>query len=549
MSHLILTLMLVVLTPPQGPRAPTAAIEASAGTMAAPGLEFPGLCLRKKNMPIRIIGNPGASALIIIGTHLFGAPVGGLWIAPPHIILPLGKLPPSGEKTFELRVPADPGLLGLLFYAQAMVDSQFSELARKQVGPVTIDNPDPKSNAKFGWAVEAADYDNDGFDDIFIGAPRSEFGGTLNRGQVFFGRGPDLKSFEGLDPPGLTSGAWFGSAIASGDINGDGVKDVAVGAILGEVNGLADAGLVYVYLSPGLQQIVVLTDPTPEAGAHFGGPIAIGDLDGDGFDDVAVAAPLSTANSQPFAGDVHVFYGPTLVTSKRLGEAQPEANATFGSCLSIGDVDGDGWKDLLVGASSGTAGGQPQAGEAFLYFGPDLTRMVNFSDPDPHPVDRFGRASAIGDFNGDGFGDVAISSYRANYGAIREAGEAWVFMGPSLFPVFHLTEPIPELVGEFGVAMAKGNIDGNDRDELAIAVEFANIPGGHVDAGAVLLYHNMDFARPERLTEHQPQDAAVFGFNIVFANLFGAGLDSIVAGAILADTNGLFDVGRVTLFP
>jgi hypothetical protein len=54
---------------------------------------------------------------------------------------------------------------------------------------------------------------------------------------VFYARGPDLSNFVPLDPPGLTSAAWFGSAIASGDINGDGVKDVAVGAIMATVNG------------------------------------------------------------------------------------------------------------------------------------------------------------------------------------------------------------------------------------------------------------------------------------------------------------------------
>ncbi|MFO0985590.1 MAG: hypothetical protein U1E76_28290 [Planctomycetota bacterium] len=517
--------------------------------VTSPTISFPGLCLVKKNLPVHVTGDPGGNTLAVIGVNLFNPPIGGLWIAPPQVLLSLGKMPPSGVIDFELRIPNDAAFVGLTFYAQALVDTQWSDLARKRVGPVTILDPTPKSNSKFGWSVEAADYNSDGFDDIFIGAPRAEVGGTLNRGLVFYGDGPDLASFQVLDPPGLTSGAWFGAAIASGDINSDGLKDVAVGAILATVGGLTEAGLAYIYLSPNLQQVQIVGDPTPEQGSHFGGPIVIGDLNHDGFDDVAIAAPLSTVNAQALAGEVYVFYGPTLVPNLHLTEPNPETNAIFGSCLSIGDVDGDGYLDLLVGASSGTAGGQPQAGEAFIFFGPSFARVLNFSDPDPHPVDRFGRASTIGDFNGDGYGDVAISSYRASTGTLSQAGEAWVFMGPNLYPFYHLIDPIPEEVGEYGVSMAKGNVDGNGKEELAVGVEFANLPGGYEDAGAVILYRNMDWDDPQRLVEYEPQDASVFGFSIVFANLYGSGLQSILSGAILSDYNGLFDVGRVTLYP
>jgi hypothetical protein len=104
-------------------------------TLSAPTMQFPGLCLIKKDLPCRITGNPGTSTLMILGTQLLNPPVGGLYIAPPQIILSLGKMPASGEKTFDLRVPSDPALIGLTFYAQSLVDLKFSDLARKRVGP------------------------------------------------------------------------------------------------------------------------------------------------------------------------------------------------------------------------------------------------------------------------------------------------------------------------------------------------------------------------------------------------------------------------------
>ncbi|MFO0984371.1 MAG: FG-GAP and VCBS repeat-containing protein [Planctomycetota bacterium] len=512
-----------------------------------PSLEFTDLSLVGGTTTLEVTGTPHALGAVLLSGALLQPPVGELGIAPPYVILPLGQLPPSGEIVLELRVPHDELLIGIPYYGQAWVDAELSPVARKRIGPVTLAHPDPKPNSKFGWSVLGADLDHDGYDDLVVGAARMEVSGIVDRGQVFYSHGPDASTFKTLDAPGLSSSAWYGAALARGDLNGDGLDDLAVGAILAEVNSLTEAGMVFAFLSPNLDA-VPLTEAVPEQGAHLGAPLEIADFDQDGFNDLIAAAPRGTVSGLSTAGRVQIFFGPTLAQQQTLTEPVPGTLSTFGSCTSVGDIDRDGATDLLVGAITATSAGQPFAGQAYLFYGPSAARVVTIADPTPHTDDRFGRASTIADFNGDGFDDIAISAYRASEG-LREAGEAWVYMGPARFPIFHLVEPIPELVGEFGVEIASGSLDGNARRELAIGTEFASLPGGYFKSGALLLYRDGDFEHPQRLSEHEPQGGAVFGFSIAFLNLYGAGRQSIAAGAIHYDESGMFNVGRVTLFP
>jgi hypothetical protein len=157
----------------------------------------------------------------------------------------------------------------------------------------------------------------------------------------------------------------------------------------------------------------------------------------------------------------------------------------------------------------------------------------------------------VGDFDGDGDGDVAISSYRANQPPFDEVGEVWIYLGPTLSDIIYIPPPIPrQQVAQFGVALAAGDIDGNGIDELAVGVEFADQLGGYSDAGGVLLYKNgPPFQRIQRLQEVAPQRGAVFGFAVVLGDFDANGLDGLAAGAITADVDGHVDAGRVTVFP
>ncbi|MCB0793773.1 MAG: FG-GAP repeat protein [Flavobacteriales bacterium] len=234
------------------------------------------------------------------------------------------------------------------------------------------------------------------------------------------------------------AGANFGRSLShGGDVNGDGFDDILVGAHYGE-KVVINEGLAYVYHGSvtGPDTTLDWIHGSGQYGAEFGWAVAgNGDLNGDGFDDVVIGAPFYDAG-QTDEGAVFVFLGSPLglgqVPSMRLEKHQ--ANARFGSSVAIpGDVNGDGFDDVLVGAAY-YDDGQVNEGAAFLYHG-------NSNGLDSVPSWTFqsdqGNAYAyvhrIDDVNADGFADVMITSPLYDSGEVDE-GKAFLFLGSASGP-------------------------------------------------------------------------------------------------------------------
>jgi hypothetical protein len=293
--------------------------------------------------------------------------------------------------------------------------------------------------AHFGAAVASAgDVNGDGYDDVVVGAPYYDnFQVDDGRAFVFLGSASGLGTSPSSSVRGGVAGARLGSSVAgAGDVNGDGYDDVIIG-VPRYTNGQAHEGRAVLYLGSvnGMSTTVAWSAEGNQAEALLGTSVAgAGDVNGDGYDDVVVGAPEFDSGLIN-TGRALVYLGSStgLATTPAWVEDIDEESALLGASVGgAGDVNGDGYDDVIVGAPF--AGGESFLGAAYVYLGTasGLSTAPIWTGYGPESGDRYGQSvGPAGDVQGDGYDDVIVGSplFVNHHQQGQEFGAAEVHLG------------------------------------------------------------------------------------------------------------------------
>jgi hypothetical protein len=431
------------------------------------------------------------------------------------------------------------GQVTVIYGSAAGLDTSTSQLWN-QDSPGIADRAE--EDDEFGTALAAGDFDGDGRDDLAVGVCQEDGVGAVNvilgspaglaaTGNQFFSQG--TPGIGGAPEPGDN----FGCSLAAGDFDDDDRVDLAVGAFGEDSGSDANSGAVNVlYGAPGGLTVTgnqVFTqgtggvDTTAAPGDIFGSALAAGDYNGDGRDDLAAGAPgedLGLFNQHSAAGAVNVLYGGAAGLSGSGSqlwhqgssgiEDNPEDGDSFGFTLESGDLVGNGRDDLVVGVPSESIdlfANKPRAGAVHVIPGSSnkltatgslqLNQDEDGAGEGPADAnDGYGKALTVADYNGNGKDDLAVGVPGEDV-LLNVGGTVSQQTDAGLVDVYYQASPIgqqfwhqsqPGILDSveagdlFGRALASGDYDGDNLDDLAVGIPGEDLPVLNEGAAAVI---------------------------------------------------------------
>lgn len=478
------------------------------------------------------------------------------------------------------------------------------------------------ANDRSGVSVSSAgDVNGDGIDDLIIGATLADPSGLSNAGESYVvfggavvgaGGGLDLSSLNGANGfvlNGINANDQSGRCVSSaGDVNGDGVADLIIGAHFADPNGQLNAGESYVVFGSagvGAGGSVNLSSLNGANGFVLRGidvsdycgfaVSSAGDVNGDGIDDLIIGAHRADPNDQSGVGESYVVFGNAnlgaagFINLASLSGADgfilygvDRSDFSGISVSAAGDVNGDGIDDLIIGADRADPINESYGGESYVVFGgvglgsagfinlASLNGSNGFVINGVSTGDHSGYSvSSAGDVNGDGIDDLIIGAYRGDPNGFSEGGEGYVVLGGTgvgaggfinLVSLNGTNGFVINGIDAFdncGISVSSaGDINGDGVDDVIIGARNAG-PNGQGGAGeSYVLFGSRWMGTCQVMNPSGLNGFSGFIINGVDANdssavsvssagdVNGDGIDDLIIGAPFADPNGQSAAGE-----
>jgi hypothetical protein len=326
-----------------------------------------------------------------------------------------------------------------------------------------------------GYSVASGDVDGDGTDDLLVGSPL----GASFTGAVYVVKGATSGHLTVADVDATIAGSsseYFGSSVTAADVDGDGTDDVLTGA--------AWTSKAFLFLGPISSTTVASADVSftdAVGGNSFGNAVALADLDGDPDLDMAIGAPYDSSGY----GTVSIFLGPLSgAVSSADADLAVTGTVTYGyagEVANLGDLDGDGLDDL---AQSAYYGGSSYQGEVYVLDPGSTTGTVSPSTiakatlTGDASYDQFGYRFAGGDYNGDGYGDLFVTALSVDDGFAYDAGRVFGWLGPVSGAFAGSSADVmisgDTTYGTLGSDVELGDVSGDGADDVVIGRQNAD---------------------------------------------------------------------------
>ena len=461
-------------------------------------------------------------------------------------------------------------------------------------------------NANEGATIRP-DFNGDGYADLAVGATGERFGDANAAGAISILYGdpeqtPKDSSFihQGMPyvPDSDELRDHFGARSTYGDFNGDGFDDLVVSAPDEDVGNIEDAGKVWIFsgsaegvgaleIGKTFHQESSNSFGTNAPGDRWGSMLSAGDFNGDGFEDLVVAAPEKDKDEKPDVGKISILYGTpdglSTTQSQDIDQSTrgvPDGGETgdkWGRALASGDFNNDGFTDLAVGAPGENYGQHPEVGAVTLLYGSPSGITTNNAlrlhqnvplVPDRNEAyDHWGAVLAAGDFNKDGFSDLAIGAPGESSGKREQTGSVTIMFGsqqgltPDKSSRLHQgsfnIDGRNEAGDRWGSVLTSGDFNGDQYWDLAIGAP-AESSSTVARAGAVTVVFGADNGLSGRgsITVNQDtigtgitaEPADHWGDALAALDMNGDGKSELVVAASGESLGTQFDTGLLTLF-